>query len=182
MKNRSGFGWLQLILGVLLILLGIYSFGYPFNALTGVAVVYGILAIFTGVADIAFYVRMERRTGFGPAVSLISGIFSLLAGILILANPGAGRWALVLFFPIWFIAHCVSTLSHLTLIRLTAGTGYYYFTLIVNIIGILFGFMMLFDPLLSLNAGAWVIGFYLILLGVQSIALGISELGSRRRW
>ena len=81
--------WTELITGILLILLGIYSLIRPVGMLTGVTIIYGLFAVITGIADIAFYVRMERRTGFGPAVSLVTGILSVLAGILILCNISA---------------------------------------------------------------------------------------------
>lgn len=71
MRRRSGFGWLELIIGILLIVLGIWTFVDPRNALTGMVFVYGIAAIITGVSDIILYVQAERYTGFGPVISLI---------------------------------------------------------------------------------------------------------------
>ena len=47
-------------------------------------------------------------------------------------SPGTGSWAMAVLFPLWFIAHCISRLTHLPVIRLTVGTGYYYFSLIVK--------------------------------------------------
>ena len=169
----------ELITGILLILLGIYSLIRPVGMLTGVTVIYGLFAVITGIADIAFYVRMERRTGFGPAVSLVTGILSVLAGILILCNISAGRWAIAILFPIWFIAHCISRLSHLSLIRMTVGDAYYYFTLVVNILGLVMGFLMLFNPLAAMLSVSWLIGIYLILLGMDSLMLAIVLFGLR---
>ena len=125
MKRRSASGWIELIIGIILIVLGVLTFIQPSSALTGIVFVYGILAVVTGIADIVFYAKMERHTGFGPAVSLVSGIISILAGVLLLFNPGAGKWAMVILFPIWFIAHCISRLTHLSMIRIAAGTGLY---------------------------------------------------------
>lgn len=71
MRRRSGFGWLELIIGILLIVLGIWTFVDPRNALTGMVFIYGIAAIITGVSDIILYVQSERYTGFGPVISLI---------------------------------------------------------------------------------------------------------------
>ncbi len=116
--RKSHLKWLELVVGILMILLGIYSLVSPSGMLTGITVVYGVFAVLTGIADIAFYVKMERRMGFGPSVALVTGILSLLAGILLLRNIGAGRWAMTLLFPLWFIAHCISRLSHLSLIRM----------------------------------------------------------------
>lgn len=180
MSKRSSLGWVDLIVGVLLIVLGIITFARPSGTLTGMVVVYGLLAIVTGVADIIFYVKMERRTGFGPALSLVTGILSVLAGILLLFHPGAGTWIISFMFPLWFIAHCVSKLTHLPMVRLMSGTGHYYFTLVVNILGLILGFVMLFNPIMSLSAVAYLVGLYLILLGIDSIVIAFSGVGAYR--
>lgn len=180
MKRRSASGWIELIIGIILIVLGVLTFIQPSSALTGIVFVYGILAVVTGIADIVFYAKMERHTGFGPAVSLVSGIISILAVVLLLFNPGAGKWAMVILFPIWFIAHCISRLTHLSMIRIAAGTGYYCFTLIANILGLLLGFVMIFHPMLSFFTVSYIIGCYLILMGVDYLVLAVSNLGMRR--
>ena len=71
MKRRSSYGVYELIVGILLILLGIFTFTRPQSALTGLVVLYGLLATITGIGDIVFYVKMEKHTGFGPTISLI---------------------------------------------------------------------------------------------------------------
>ena len=58
MKRRSGYGWLELIIGVLLILLGVFSFIRPSEILLGVVIIYGIIAVLTGIADIVFYIKI----------------------------------------------------------------------------------------------------------------------------
>ena len=179
MRRRSGYGWFELIIGIMLVVLGIFTFIRPGSTLTGIVILYGLVAVITGISDLIFYVRTERYTGFGPAVSLISGIFSIMAGVMLLVYPGAGRWVMVLLLPLWFIAHCVSRLSHLNFIRMTAGEIYYWFALIVNIIGIILGIMMIARPMLSLFSAGFLIGTYLILLGVDSIMVGAGKLGSR---
>ena len=104
MRRKSGFGWLELILGILLVILGIFSMIKPNTALTGIVIVYGIAAIVIGISDIMMYVRVERYTGFGPMVSLIGGILSVMSGVMLFVYPNAGKWILSLLFPIWFIA------------------------------------------------------------------------------
>ena len=76
MRRYTGFGWLELVVGVLLIILGIATLIKPGSVLTGVIVVYGIIALLTGIDDIIFYAKMEQHMGFGPTISLISGILS----------------------------------------------------------------------------------------------------------
>ena len=61
-------------------------------------VVYGIVALIMGIADIVLYVRVERYTGFGPMVSLVSGILSVMAAMMLLVYPNAGKWVLSMLF------------------------------------------------------------------------------------
>ena len=66
------------------------------------------------------------------------------------------------------------------MIRVMAGNVMYYFTLVVNIIGLILGFLMLFQPILTLLSASYIAGMYLILLGVDGIAIAFSGIGSRR--
>ena len=177
MKRRSGFGWFELISGIVLLLLGGLTVIFPASALTAVVILYGLIAVITGISDIVFYVKTERYTGFGPVLSLISGIFSIMAGVMLLVYPNAGKWVMILLLPIWFIAHCISRLTHLPVIRLTAGNFCCYFALAVNIIGIVLGCLMIVWPSLSLFSAGFLIGAYLILLGADSIVTAVSRIG-----
>ena len=179
MRSKKTLGWGELALGILLIALGIFSFARPESALAGVTYLYGILALVTGIIDIVFYVKLEQRPGFGPGLSLAGGILSILAGLMILLYPSAGAWALVVLFPIWFIAHCISRLTRLPLVRLAGRSGYYYFTLVLNILGIVLGFIMIVDPLISLFSLGYVIGMYLLILGIDSLVAALDLLDSR---
>lgn len=180
MRRQTGFGWLQLFSGIFLVILGVYTFFKPNSALTWMVLFYGLLAALIGIGDIVFYVKAERYTGFGPTVALIAGILSVLTGILLVVYPDAGKWVLALFFPIWFIAHCISRLSHLPIVKLVAGRGSYYFSLIANILGLVLGVLMILNPYLSLLSAGYIVGMYLLLLGVDSIAMAFSRMG--RGW
>lgn len=179
MRKRSGFGWLELAIGILLIILGILSFAKPGYILTGLVLAYGIVAIIMGIADIILYIQVERYTGFGPILSLISGILSVMSGLMLIVHPRAGTLVLTLLFPIWFIAHCISRLSNLHHIRLVAGNELYYFSLVINIIGLILGFMMLMSPVFTLKTIRCFAGIYLILLGIDSIVVAVSRMGTR---
>lgn len=172
MKRKNGFGWSELIVGLLLILLGIFAFIRPESMLTGAVVIYGVIAIIMGIEDLVVYARLSRFTGFGPMLSLISGILSVMCGVMLIANPNVGKWALTILLPIWFIAHCISELTRTNLIRLIGNPFYYYFSLILNILGLVLGFVMIFSPVLSfvtLRAICYMVAIYLILFGIESI-------------
>lgn len=175
MRRRSRYGWLELIEGILLILLGIYTLFNPGDMIRGITFIYGILAVITGISDIVFYAKTERYIGFGPTIALVSGILSILAGLMLLMYPNAGELIMTLLLPIWFIAHSVSRLTHLPLVRL-AGSFFYYFTMIVNIMGIILGYLMIIWPAIALFSAGFIIGFYLILLGIDSVVIACSDM------
>lgn len=174
MNRRTEFGWIELLEGILLILLGVISFLRPDGMLTGLIMLYGLVAILTGIADIVFYIKIDSHMGFGPTISLVTGILSVMAGFIFLIYPGAGKILLSILFPLWFIMHCISRLSHLNIVRFMTGRGYYCFTLIVNIVGIILGFVMIFNPYLTLLSAGYLAGLYLVLLGVDSIIAAFS--------
>ena len=171
MKKKAGFGWIELIAGILMIALGIYTLLRPDGMLTGAVVIYGLFAVIMGVCDIVIYARISRFTGFGPMVSLISGILSVMCGFMLLANPSVGKWALTVLLPIWFIAHSISGLTHTPLIRMMGGP-FYVMSLTMDILGLVLGMLMLLSPALSfitLHALGYVVAVYLILFGIEAI-------------
>ena len=118
--------WWELIAGIVMIALGIASLARPSLAVTGLVYAYGAAGVIVGVADILRYIRVERYTGFGPMVSLVAGVLSVMAGVVILVNPRVGMAVFSLLFALWFITHCVSRLASLSWLRFVAGRGAYY--------------------------------------------------------
>ena len=117
--------------------------------------------------------------GKSSLLSLISGALSVMAGVMLLVYPNAGKWVLSLLFPLWFIAHCISRLAGLNAVSFFAGRAAYWFTLILNILGLILGAMMLFDPWVSLLSLQYIVAFYLVLLGADCILLAFSRIGLR---
>ena len=183
-------------MGVCLVLLGVFTFLRPRSIFTGLATVYGIMAVITGICDIVIYIKEARFTGFGPAVALVSGILSMMTGIALLAHPGLAEWIVGLLFPLWFIAHCISRLAHLPLIRFIGGEFYYWFSLIVNIIGLCLGFLilivniiglclgflMLLQPVVTFLTIGTLIAVCLVAFGIDCILMAFTDMGRPGRW
>ncbi len=177
MRRHSGFGWLELAVGILLVALGILVFLYPDAALNTMIIGYGLAALVTGISDLILFIQLERYIGFGPILALISGIFSVMAGAVLMLRPRAGVLVLTVLFPIWFVAHCISRLARLGDIRFIAGEGTYRFTLVVHTIGLILGLLMFLSPVFTLTTIRYLASIYLILLGIDGIVLALSRLG-----
>lgn len=180
MKRHTGYGWLELIEGILLIILGALSMISPSGILRWITILYGLMAVVTGITDIIFYAKTERYIGFAPCICLITGVLSVITGLAMLVYPHIGELVVTLLLPIWFIAHSLSKLCHLGYIRHLYKGRYFYVTLVINVIGLILGVLMIFWPQIALFSVGFVIGTYLMILGVDSVISACSKLG--RDW
>ena len=55
MNKKSNFGWGELIIGLLMTVLGIFTFIKPENILSGAIIAYGIIIAVMGIDDIIVY-------------------------------------------------------------------------------------------------------------------------------
>ncbi len=178
MKKRSGFGWLEILTGVLMIFLGLFTVFHPHATMTSFVRLYALIAILTGICDIVFFVKTEKYTGFVPLLTLITGILSVMSGIALFFYPNAGKFILSLLFPIWFISHCLFRLFNLPLLRALAGRGRFYFSLTVNSLGLVLGLLMILHPAVTIFTVGSIVGTWLVVSGIDSIMIGLSRLGS----
>ena len=177
MRRHSGLGWLELLIGILLILLGILVFARPELALNTLIFAYGLAAVIMGIADLLLYIQLERYTGLGPIFALFLFIFSVMAGFMLMLRPRTGVLVLTVLFPLWFITHCISRLAHSRNLRFITGNGAYYFSLVVNGIGLVLGILMILDPLFTLTTIRYFASIYLIILGIDSLVLALGRMG-----
>lgn len=86
--------WWLVLAGILGVIAGIYTFIYP--GITAVALLYLIVAwaIIRGITEIITAIRMRKEMSH-EWVLIIAGVFSILFGLLLYANAGAGVLAMV---------------------------------------------------------------------------------------
>lgn len=179
MKSRTQIGWLELLIGLAFAALGVLTLMNPSTVLTTLVVVYGIAAIVGGIFDVIYFFRMERKAGFEPIMLLVSGLLSIAVGVLLLFFTKTGGIAAGILFAIWFIIRCVARLMNLGYVKEVSGTAYFWLTLVVNVIGVIIGIMLLFNPVTSAITMVDFIGIYLLILGIGAAIAGISFLASR---
>lgn len=177
MKNRSTFGWVEIILGALMVILGIYMLLNPGVAIDTIVIAYAMLAILSGIAEFVLYYRLEKRGGFGSAMMILAGILNVIVGIMLLFNVQIGAWVLSIMFPIWFIVHCISRLANLDFIKAFGNRFEYWVSLIANVIGIIFGILILFNPFAGAVSLIYFVAFYLLVEGISSLIGGFGNVG-----
>jgi len=96
--------------GVLSILAGVITFSYP--GLTAVSLLFVIAAwaIITGVAEIIFAVKL-RKVLPHEWLMILSGVLSVVFGLLIVAQPGVGALSIIWIIGAYAIVYGVSLLA-----------------------------------------------------------------------
>lgn len=87
--------WGLLLFGILGVIVGIYAFLFP--GITAIALLYLIAAwaFVRGIFEIVTAIQLRKEIS-NEWVLILSGIISMIFGIVLVANPGSGALALVL--------------------------------------------------------------------------------------
>ncbi|OQO70046.1 hypothetical protein BH747_09060 [Enterococcus villorum] len=168
MNERKTVDWGSLLLGILFVFVSLMSFQDPVGNLVAIVLVFAIFAFLKGIFELFLRNRMKELTGYKGKMPLVIGIIDILIGIFFLFNIGAGVIALPFVFAIWFIADSVLALFTADLAK-GISTGYYWFTVVINILGILLGIMLLFNPISSALTLSFLVGFYFMIFGINHI-------------
>lgn len=166
--NEQGFDWYSLLLGILFIFASLASFQDPASNLVALVVVFGVFAIIKGIFELFLRKKVREFTGFSATMPIIVGIFDIVVGVFLLFNISSGVAALPFVFAIWFLVDSFVALFSSSALK-EISTGYYWFSIIINILGIVVGFMLLFNPLSSALTLSFLVGFYFMMFGIAEI-------------
>ena len=169
MERRSNFSLPYFLMGIIFILVSLVSFRDPQSSLLAIVYVFAISAILKGIFELFFRRKIHEFTNQKSTLLIVLGIFDLLVGIFFLFNISAGLVALPFVFDVWFLFDSIVGLMTAGIYRIES-TGYYWFHVVINVIGVILGFMLLFNQLTSALTLAFLVGFYFMMAGISLIA------------
>src|SRR5262249_53788819 len=97
---RRNWGWF-LVLGIALIVLGIFALGYALLFTELAVLVFGFLLLVSGVLQAVQAVWARRWSGF--FLHLLAGILDVVVGLLIVSHPTATALVLTLLLAAFFL-------------------------------------------------------------------------------
>jgi uncharacterized membrane protein HdeD (DUF308 family) len=160
-----------LISGLLAVALGAAVLAWPAKTLLLAAIIFGAYLLITGISQVIFAFSLHVSAG-GRVLLFISGAASLVLAILCFRSLANSILLLAIWIGIGFIfrgvATAVSAISDPTL----PGRGWQIF---VGVVSLLAGIVMLAEPFTSIATLAWVVGIWLVVIGVFEVvsAFGI---------
>ena len=166
--------WIEALKGIVAVIIGIVAFSNPAGALHAIAVLFAIFAI---VAGMMVVIVSWSNKGKYWKFWIGEGIFDMIIGILILANPGISISVFVVFIALFIIAvGIIQLLSYYRLKNTLAKPGIYLLTAVISL---LFGILLLFNPFEGVKIITVILGIYAVIYGVSSLYLSFKLSGTR---
>lgn len=148
MQQKTGIRWSSLLIGVFFLIIGVFIISFPEENLFAITWLIGILFVITGFIEIFVRRIMKQATQKGSNLLIVLGIINIILGILILFNVVTSTTFIVYLFAIWFIINAV-----LNMFTITPAEGsnkrFHMVSILLNIIEIIFGVILLFNPLIA---------------------------------
>ena len=167
-ENKKKVDWISLIIGIFFIFIAFIAFKNPLASLESLVIYFGISAIFKGIGGLMIHHNIKKYTGLNINIFMWTSILDILLGILIVSNINSMVMTLPYVFAIWFIIDSINDLIYGSYLKDIHG-GLYGLNIAINIISIILGIMMIYNPLGTAFTVVYLIGMYFIISGVKYI-------------
>ncbi len=165
LANRS---WgMMLLLGIIFLVLGIFYFIQPIQAMLALTIIFGAMLVFYGIEQLLQLGRGKRSVwGF------VLMVLAILIGLACLSSPLYSARNLEIFIGIWMIFLGVDQLTAAGIAP--AGTPGRGWALINAIFSLVFGVMAVVFPFVAMAFVGYVIAFYLTVFGLMAITAALT--------
>jgi uncharacterized membrane protein HdeD (DUF308 family) len=160
--------WLLALRGVAAIIFGILAFVWPGVTLLVLVLFFGAYALVDGVFAIIAAFK-NRKTDDRWWVMLLIGVVSIAAGLIAFFIPEAAAFALLAVIAAWAILS--GALGIIAAIRLRKEIEGEWLMVLAGVLSILFGILLVWNPLAGLVAIVYLVGAYSIVNGILLLAL-----------
>jgi uncharacterized membrane protein HdeD (DUF308 family) len=164
--------WLLLIAGILCIVAGICVFAFPIESYVAMAVLFGILMLLTGAAQLIIsstsgnYLMMK-------GYFIVGGILDVILGIFLCVYPGVSLFVLPILMGLWMLYHSFIIISFgadMDTFRLSGGGMFTVFGILLLMLSV----FVLVDPFsVGVATVLFVAGVGLILLGLLFCSISV---------
>lgn len=156
-----------IVLSVCMIFLGAVTLLWPGISATVVCVLLGVICIGAGICEMIRYFKLGLA-GLFFQHDLLLGIFSILAGLLLLIHPTGAAAFLPVIAGLYLVMGSIFEIQ-IAVEMHTLGIGSWVGSLVLGIVGTVFAFFLILDPFDGVAALMIYLGILMILGGVQSL-------------
>lgn len=168
-RNTVKYWYVPAIIGILLIILGVYVFTVPLATYMTLVTVFSISFLVSGALEIYFSVQnKDELEGWGWY--LTSGIFSLLIGVLLVAKPGVAATALPFFVGFSLLFRSLQGLGFAFELK-NYGLINWGNLAIASVLGMVFSFLLIVHPVFTGMSLVIITALSFIFAGIVGVIL-----------
>ncbi|ARJ08125.1 DUF308 domain-containing protein [Staphylococcus lugdunensis] len=169
MRNQNDkLKWSSLIMGTLLLITAIIIFSHPVKNFYALTWLIGVFIVINGILGLFFRRAAKVMTGSGTLTTFMA-IIDIIFGLLVMFNVGVGSAFFIYMFAVWFVISSVIGLMTLS------GQGRFKgLSILINMLGLLFGIILLFNPMMGMVIVSMMIGISFTIIGVMYIVDGLA--------
>jgi uncharacterized membrane protein HdeD (DUF308 family) len=157
--------YLPLVVGVLLIVLGIWTLTTPLESYLMLSIVFAVGFFLSGVFEMIFALTNKHKS-WGWSLAL--GILSIIIGLLLIMNPAISMVTLPFYVGFMLLFHSILGISSAYEMR-RYGIMDWGWLMLVAVLGMIFSFIMLWNPIFAgLNIVVWT-GIAFLVTGIYMI-------------
>jgi uncharacterized membrane protein HdeD (DUF308 family) len=143
-KSKNANLWLALIKGILMIVFGVWLLQSPNENLQKLSMIFGLLILASGLLEISLAFN-NRKTSSNWEWTVVSGVFDILLGAFLMANPDFLLLLITLLISLWLFFRGVLLLRN-ALAYKKANNENYIYPLIFGMLLILIGVIFVWHP------------------------------------
>ncbi|MBM7617318.1 uncharacterized membrane protein HdeD (DUF308 family) [Weissella uvarum] len=168
-SNNKGFDIFSLVLGILALVLAFVVLEHPGVSLTVLIIIIGIFMVIDGILHFSQRSSLRRMGMESTGMLTFLAVLDIIAGILVIFWPQSfGAIYVWIFVAIGMVLDSLFELWAAKYVK-SAGKGYYWFIVVMAIIGLILGIVMLFSPAFGLSFVVALLAAYLLVFGVLEI-------------
>ncbi len=160
------FDWFSLVVGIILFVAGIATFIHPGTTLEFISIIIGVTAVVKGLYELWFKHVLDTTTEEKTLGLFAMGIVDLVLGFLFIFKAATGSQVIAYIFALWFIFDAIVQLATSKQFK-NAGKVNYVWMIVLNVIALILGIALLFNPLLASIAIVWIVSIYLVVTGIS---------------
>jgi uncharacterized membrane protein HdeD (DUF308 family) len=165
----SRYWWALVVRGVLAILLGIFTFVWPFQTIAALVLAFGAVAMADGIFAVVTAFAGRKLTG-DWWVLLLQGLLGIGVGALTLFNPAITGVALLIYIAAWAMG--LGVLQVVAAVKLRHEITGEWWLALGGVLAVAFGVLLMVSPAQGALAVLWMIGGFALAWGVALMVGG----------
>lgn len=164
--SLTRYWWATLILGVAIFVVGILIFIYPGESYMGMAALFAVLMLVSGIIETVMAFTEKYMAGRGWAAVL--GVLEIILGIILICSPGITATLLPIVLGLWLLFRGIGMIGVASEMSHYKVQGMVW-TIVLGILLIICSLMILFQPLFGITAVVVWVGISFLVAGISLV-------------